>query len=82
MIVYSVEDWASFQLAEALRKEIRAGCEKREVVVLVLGTKVDLTESREKTELFSLPWPVRSEELTLAPLPCHVLNRSKIHRSS
>lgn len=56
LIVYSVEDRASFQLAEALRKEIRAGCEKREVVVLVLGTKVDLAESRKVDTVQALNW--------------------------
>lgn len=49
MIVYCVDDWKSFQVAETIRKEIRRECEKKDVVVLVLGTKVDLTNSRQVT---------------------------------
>ena len=49
LIVYSVDDWKSFQVAETIRKEIRRECEKKDVVVLVLGTKVDLTNSRQVT---------------------------------
>ena len=47
VIVYSVEDKQSFTLAEAIRKEIKNCGEKKDQVVLVLGTKVDLAESRK-----------------------------------
>ena len=42
IIVYSVEDWKSYQVAESIRKEIK-NSEKKDLVVVVLGTKVDLT---------------------------------------
>ena len=47
LIVYSVDDWKSYQVAETIRKEIRRDVEKKEVVVVVLGTKVDLANSRQ-----------------------------------
>ena len=62
LIVYSVDDWKSFQVAETIRKEIRRECEKKDVVVLVLGTKVDLTNSRQVTHyaVTQSPGPAQS----------------------
>jgi len=56
LIVYSVDDWKSYQLVETIRKEIRNNCEKKDVVVLVLGTKVDLTNSRQVESVQALQW--------------------------
>ena len=56
MIVYSVEDRASFLLAESIRKEIRNIGEKKDQVVLVLGTKVDLAESRQVDSTQAADW--------------------------
>ena len=56
VIVYSVEDRASFLLAESIRKEIRNIGEKKDQVVLVLGTKVDLAESRQVDSTQAADW--------------------------
>ena len=56
LIVYSVDDWKSYQVAETIRKEIRNNSEKKDVVVLVLGTKVDLTNSRQVDTMEALQW--------------------------
>jgi len=65
LIVYSVDDWKSFQAAETIRKEIRRECEKKDVVVLVLGTKVDLTNSRQVETVSALQW-ANNEKVRLA----------------
>lgn len=65
IIVYSVEDRASYQLAESIRKEIKANSEKKDLVVLVLGTKVDLAESRKVEKVQALNW-ASSEKVRLA----------------
>ena len=56
LIVYSVDDWASYQLVDLIRKEIKNNCEKKDVVVVVLGTKVDLTNSRQVDTMEALQW--------------------------
>ena len=56
LIVYSVDDWASYQLVDLIRKEIKNNCEKKDVVVVVLGTKVDLTNSRQVQSVQALQW--------------------------
>jgi len=60
-----VEDRASYVLAEALRREIKNCGEKREQVVLVLGTKTDLAESR-KVELAAAQGWAAQEKVRLA----------------
>lgn len=64
VIVYSLDDSHSFQLAEALRKDIKLNSEKKELVVLVLGTKQDLTESRKVDAVQALNWAA-SEKVRL-----------------
>ena len=65
IIVYSVEDRASYQLAESIRKEIKSNSDKKDLVVLVLGTKVDLAESRKVETVQALNW-ASSEKVRLA----------------
>jgi len=65
IIVYSVEDRASYQLAESIRKEIKSNSDKKDLVVLVLGTKVDLAESRKVDSVQALNW-ASSEKVRLA----------------
>jgi len=65
VIVYSVEDKQSFTLAEAIRKEIKNCGEKKDQVVLVLGTKVDLAESRKVDSGQAQAWAL-NEKLRLA----------------
>lgn len=65
VIVYSVEDRASFLLAESIRKEIRNIGEKKDQVVLVLGTKVDLAESRQVDSTQAADWAA-AEKVRLA----------------
>ena len=65
IIVYSVEDRASYQLAESIRREIKANSDKKDLVVLVLGTKVDLAESRKVETVQALNW-ASSEKVRLA----------------
>jgi len=55
MIVYSVDDWKSYQVAETIRKEIKNNSEKKDLVVVVLGTKVDLT-GRQVEAVEALQW--------------------------
>ena len=56
IIVYSVDDWKSYQVAETIRKEIRSNVDKKEVVVVVLGTKTDLSNSRQVEAVQALQW--------------------------
>ena len=56
LLVYSVDDWKSFQVVETIRKEIKNNCEKKDMVILVLGTKVDLTNSRQVEAGHALQW--------------------------
>ena len=63
IIVYSVEDWKSYEIAEAIRKEIK-NSDKKDAVVLVLGTKVDLT-GRQVEAVDALQW-ANNEKLRLS----------------
>ena len=56
LIVYAVDDWKSYQVAEAIRKEIKNNGEKKDLVMLVLGTKVDLASSRQVEAVEALQW--------------------------
>lgn len=47
VIVYSVEDPHSYQVAEAIRRDIEKNRDKKDIVVLVLGTKIDLLDTRK-----------------------------------
>ena len=63
LIVYSVDDWKSYQVAETIRKEIRRDVDKKDVVVVVLGTKVDLANSRQVEAVQALQW-ANNEKVT------------------
>ena len=56
IIVYSVDDWKSYQVAESIKKEIRSNADKKEMVVVILGTKTDLSNSRQVESVQALQW--------------------------
>jgi len=56
LLVYSLEDRDSFQLLPPLLREVRSTCEKKDVAVVVLGTKQDLKESRKVDAVQALNW--------------------------
>jgi len=56
IIVYSVEDNHSYQIAETIRKDIEENKEKKDMVILVLGTKADLRESRQVELVQAMNW--------------------------
>jgi NF-kappa-B inhibitor-interacting Ras-like protein len=60
IIVYSIDDEASFQVAEAIRKEIEKQTrEKKETVVVLLGNKCDLLAKRKVDSVQALNWASR-----------------------
>ena len=56
VIVYSIEDNHSYQVAESLRKDIEENKEKKDVVILALGTKSDLKDSRQVELVQAMNW--------------------------
>ena len=57
IIVYSIDDTASFQVAEAIRKEIEKQTrEKKETVIVLLGNKCDLLAKRKVDSVQALNW--------------------------
>ena len=60
VIVYSIDDEASFQVAEAIRKEIEKQTrEKKETIVVLLGNKCDLLAKRKVDSVQALNWASR-----------------------
>lgn len=76
IIVYSVDDWKSYQVAETIRKEIRSNVDKKEVVVVVLGTKTDLSNSRQVEAVQALQW-ANNEKVRLCEVSA--LDRSSLY---
>lgn len=68
IIVYSVDDWKSYQVAETIRKEIRSNVDKKEMVVVVLGTKTDLSNSRQVEAVQAQQW-ANNEKVDFRSLP-------------
>ena len=60
IIVYSVEDEKSFQVVDAIRKEIDNHKEKKDFVILVLGNKSDSSQ-RKVESVQALNWAVREK---------------------
>ncbi|XP_074840568.1 NF-kappa-B inhibitor-interacting Ras-like protein 1 isoform X3 [Carettochelys insculpta] len=56
VLVYAVNSLESFQRAEVLKKEIDAFRDKKEVTVVVLGNKTDLTEQRQVETEVAQQW--------------------------
>ena len=60
IIVYSIDDAGSFQVAEAIRKEIEKQTkEKKETVLVLLGNKCDLLAKRQVDSTQALNWALR-----------------------
>ena len=52
----SIEDNHSYQVAESIRKDIEENKEKKDVVILALGTKSDLKDSRQVELVQAMNW--------------------------
>ena len=60
VIVYAIDDDSSFQVAEAVRKEIDKQCrEKKESIIILLGNKCDLFAKRKVDNVQALNWATR-----------------------
>ena len=60
IIVYSIDDESSFQVAEAIRKEIdKQTRERKETIVILLGNKCDLSAKRKVDSVQALNWASR-----------------------
>ena len=60
IIVYSIDDESSFQVAEAIRKEIdKQTRERKETIVILLGNKCDLLAKRKVDSVQALNWASR-----------------------
>lgn len=76
IIVYSVDDWKSYQVADTIRKEIRSNVDKKEMVVVVLGTKTDLSNSRQVEAVQAQQW-ANNEKVRLCEVSA--LDRSSLY---
>jgi len=56
IIVYSVDDEHSYQICQAIKKDIDKNREKKDVIILVLGNKSDRTDSRKVDSTQALNW--------------------------
>ena len=65
VIVYSVDDEKSFQVAEAIRKEVRAergkSADSNSFVVVVLGNKSEQGQKRAVDATQALNWAAREK---------------------
>ena len=59
IIVYSIEDEHSFQIAEVIRKDIERNREKKELVVIALANKLDLANRRKVESVQALNWAAK-----------------------
>ncbi|XP_023387117.1 NF-kappa-B inhibitor-interacting Ras-like protein 1 isoform X2 [Pteropus vampyrus] len=68
VLVYSVNNLESFQRVELLKKEIDKFKDKKEVAIVVLGNKIDLSEQRQVDAEVAQQW-AKSEKVRLWELP-------------
>lgn len=61
IIVYSIDDEHSFQVADVIRKDIEKHREKKDVCVIVLGNKTDLVAKRRVETVQALNWAAREK---------------------
>jgi NF-kappa-B inhibitor-interacting Ras-like protein len=63
ILVYSIEDEASFQVVDVIRKEVEKHREaKRDLVIVVLGNKTDVSAQRRQVETVqALNWAAREK---------------------
>ncbi|XP_074801760.1 NF-kappa-B inhibitor-interacting Ras-like protein 1 isoform X2 [Natator depressus] len=64
VLVYAVNSLESFQRVEAIKKEIDTIRDKKEVTVVVLGNKTDLTEQRQVETEVAQQW-AKAEKIVL-----------------
>ncbi|XP_032637067.1 NF-kappa-B inhibitor-interacting Ras-like protein 1 [Chelonoidis abingdonii] len=64
ILVYAVNSFESFQRAEVIKQEIDAVRDKKEVTVVVLGNKTDLTEQRQVETEIAQQW-AKAEKVRL-----------------
>ncbi|XP_048211910.1 NF-kappa-B inhibitor-interacting Ras-like protein 1 isoform X1 [Perognathus longimembris pacificus] len=64
VLVYSVNNLESFQRVELLKKEIDKFKDKKEVAIVVLGNKLDLSEQRQVDAEVAQQW-AKSEKVRL-----------------
>lgn len=56
IIVYSVDDEHSYQICQAIKKDIDKNREKKDVVILILGNKSDRADTRKVDSTQALNW--------------------------
>nr|XP_025046087.1 NF-kappa-B inhibitor-interacting Ras-like protein 1 isoform X3 [Pelodiscus sinensis] len=56
VLVYAVNSLESFQRAEVLKKEIDTFRDKKEVIIVILGNKTDLTDQRQVETEVAQQW--------------------------
>ena len=56
IIVYSIENDVSFQIAEVIKRDIDKNKDKKELPVIVLGNKLDLSNRRLVDNVQALNW--------------------------
>ena len=62
VLVFSITDESSFQVVDVIRKEIEALKEaKKDLVIVVLGNKKDLTDERKVETVQALNWSAREK---------------------
>ena len=76
LIVYSIDDEHSFQLAEAIRRDIDRNKEKKEVTIVAVGNKLDLSNRRQVEGVQALNWASR-EKIKLFEVSS--LDRESLH---
>uniref|UniRef100_A0A4W2C112 NFKB inhibitor interacting Ras like 1 n=1 Tax=Bos indicus x Bos taurus TaxID=30522 RepID=A0A4W2C112_BOBOX len=86
VLVYSVNNLESFQRVELLKKEIDKFKDKKEVAIVVLGNKIDLSEQRQVDAEVAQQW-ARSEkeeqrELELGELGLEARRRPSVGTAS
>uniref|UniRef100_A0A8C3TC46 NFKB inhibitor interacting Ras like 1 n=1 Tax=Chelydra serpentina TaxID=8475 RepID=A0A8C3TC46_CHESE len=64
VLVYAVNSLESFQRAEVIKKEIDTVRDKKEVTIVVLGNKTDLTEQRQVEAEVAQQW-AKAEKVRL-----------------
>ncbi|XP_039377681.1 NF-kappa-B inhibitor-interacting Ras-like protein 1 isoform X1 [Mauremys mutica] len=64
ILVYAVNSLESFQRAEVIKKEIDTVRDKKEVTIVVLGNKTDLTEQRQVETEIAQQW-AKAEKVRL-----------------
>lgn len=84
LIVYSIDDEGSFQIAEVLRKEAEKHKEKKEIVIVVLGNKSDLSARRQVDQVQALDWAAREKVrlFEVSALDRHSLHEPLVYLSS